>query len=285
MAGALAVGVGHLLSTTRWYWATIAAFVVISNTASTGATLRKAWQRLAGTVAGAMLGLLVGSVLSGETGVELALLLVSVFCAFYAFQTAYSVMVFFITLALSLLYALLGELSPQLLLLRVEQRAVGAAAGGLVALVVLPTPTHVAVSRAVSCMLDELARLVGDASDQLAGRDGQALDLAGQARAVDQAFQRLRDTARPLLSGLPGGRSPQLRRELLTSQPAPTTPATSQRQRPYRRLNRSQAGRPKPAIGSAAISRRSAHGCTTNPAPACNPPSCASATRPETMRT
>lgn len=64
-----------------------------------------------------MFGIGVGpyfaSLISGQTFLVLGLVLVCIFLAFYALQTAYGVMIFWITIMVALLYSLLGLLTPE----------------------------------------------------------------------------------------------------------------------------------------------------------------------------
>ncbi len=85
-----------------------------------------------------VVGIYLGAAASGHREIVYALVLICVFVGFYAFQQAYGVMTFCITLMIALLYGLLGAFKPELLLLRLEETAAGAAIALLAAVIVLP---------------------------------------------------------------------------------------------------------------------------------------------------
>ena len=71
-------------------WAVIAAFVVFAGTKSWGDTLSKGWQRLLGTVLGVPSGVLVATLVSGNTVASLVMIFACLFCAFYFMRVTYS---------------------------------------------------------------------------------------------------------------------------------------------------------------------------------------------------
>ena len=109
VAAALAIVVGEIVSPSHWYWAAIAAFVIFAGTNSWAETLDKGWQRLLGTVLGVPSGVLVATLVSGNTIASLAMIFVCLFCAFYFMKVTYSLMTFWISTMLALMYGLLGE--------------------------------------------------------------------------------------------------------------------------------------------------------------------------------
>ncbi len=108
------------------------------------------------------------------------------------------------------LYNVLREFSRSLLLLRLEETAVGAAIAIVVALVVLPVRTQDAVAAAERALLDDLAVLLGDVRDRLA-RPERSSDLLLDSRHVDARLHQLALVARPVggatLLGLAGRRA------------------------------------------------------------------------------
>jgi uncharacterized membrane protein YccC len=111
IAASLAIVIGELVSPSRWFWAVIAAFVIFAGTNSWGETLTKGWQRLLGTMLGVPCGVLVATLFAGNKTASLAAIFVCLFCAFYFMTVTYSLMTFWITTMLALLYGLLGEFS------------------------------------------------------------------------------------------------------------------------------------------------------------------------------
>ncbi|HET8700357.1 MAG TPA: FUSC family protein, partial [Nitrococcus sp.] len=203
VAGALAIAAGELVSPRRWYWAAITAFVVFTGTNSRGETLLKGWQRIAGTLAGVAAGVLIGTVVHGERRVDLMLMFVCIFLAFYLLRVSYGLMIFWITILVALLYSLFGFFSPQLLVLRLEETAIGAAVGVLVAVLLLPASTRSRVRDESREFLIALAGLVEDCGEQLLG-DYRSGDLTATTRALDRRFQQLRAAAKPLTRGIAG---------------------------------------------------------------------------------
>ncbi|GAA3521147.1 FUSC family protein [Actinocatenispora rupis] len=197
LACALAILAGELLSPQRWYWAVIAAFVVFAGTSSAGETLMKGFRRVVGTLVGIVTGTLVAILVTGHLPLVVVLLFVCIFAGFYLMPISYSSMVFFITVMLGLLYSLLGTFTPTLLVLRLEETAIGAAAGALAALLVLPTSTRTALRTATADFLDQLAGFVDATADCLA--NGELVDLVDAARDLDAALDAVHRTAEPLL--------------------------------------------------------------------------------------
>ena len=203
LAAGLTTLAGTLLSSHRWYWAVITAFFIFTGTASRGETLVKAWQRVVGTVAGVGMGVVLASFVGGSVVVSVIFILVTLFLMYYWMQANYSLMVFFLTTMLALLYGLLGEFSIGLLLTRLEETAVGAAIGILVALFVLPTRTGETVRESIQAYLASLDDLVNVSSERLTGTPGKT-DLVAQSEALQQHLQQLRGQAKPLTHGVAG---------------------------------------------------------------------------------
>jgi uncharacterized membrane protein YccC len=208
VAGALAIVAGELISTSRWYWAAIAAFVVYAGTVSSGEALSKGWQRVLGTIGGVIAGVLVAALVGHHITISLALIGVCIFFAFYLMQVSPTFMMFWITTMLALLYGLLGQFSVGLLLVRLEETAAGAAIGVVVAYLVLPTSTRSTVGRNARTVLNGVGELLCHAVDSLL-RDADGAGLVGEARKVGGDVRTLRNSAKPLTDGLAGiaGRS------------------------------------------------------------------------------
>jgi uncharacterized membrane protein YccC len=211
VAGALAMLAGKEISSARWFWAVLAAYVVFVNASSRTATLRRALGRVIGTVLGVAGGLLLGKVVTGDIRLELALIVVLVFAAFWLVAVSYTALVLCFTLTLSTLYAILGTLTWHLLLLRVEETVAGAVIGGVVAVVVLPRRG----SDAVDDDIDGVLAATGDLLDRLGAEGVDPTSVRAAVRRVDQRFQDLRLTIQPTVVGLPGPVPTSRRRQLL----------------------------------------------------------------------
>ncbi|HZU50171.1 MAG TPA: FUSC family protein [Mycobacterium sp.] len=203
VAASLAIVVGELVSPARWYWAVIAAFVIFAGTNTWGETLTKGWQRMLGTALGVPCGILIATLVSGNRAVSLVLVFVCLFCSFYFMRVAYSLMTFWITTMLALLYGLLGQFTFGLLLLRIEETAIGAVIGIAVAILVLPTNTRTAIRSDGHTFLTTLSELIeGSVASLFGGKE--ATSPTDKARELDRNLQQFRTTAKPLLAGVAG---------------------------------------------------------------------------------
>ncbi|MGW6599970.1 FUSC family protein [Streptomyces sp. NPDC055036] len=192
----LAIVGGEFLSSQRWYWAVLTCWVVFLNTASTGEILVKGYRRLLGTVLGVVAGVLLAGLVGDHTWLAFALVLVFIFAMFFTAPLSYALMSFFVTAMLGLLYTLLNKYSFAVLVLRIEETALGAACGIIAAVLVLPVHTDRRTDELLGTVLDRLGDVVSAAVAQLSG--GPASDLLTMARDLDTALDDLRDSTKPL---------------------------------------------------------------------------------------
>jgi uncharacterized membrane protein YgaE (UPF0421/DUF939 family) len=203
IAASLAIVVGELVSPSRWFWAVIAAFVIFAGTNSWGETLTKGWQRLLGTILGVPSGVLVATLFADNKTGSLVAIFVCLFCAFYFMTVTYSLMTFWITTMLALMYGLLGEFSFGVLLLRIEETAIGAVIGVTVAILVLPTNTRTAIREDTHTFLTSLSALIDISAARMCG-DHESVSPSEQARQLDRDLAQFRINAKPLLAGVAG---------------------------------------------------------------------------------
>ncbi|WP_051897667.1 FUSC family protein [Sciscionella sediminilitoris] len=197
IGSAVAILGGELLSTQRWYWAMLACWVVYINTSSVGEVLLKGYRRLAGTFAGAFAGIGLAALVAGHVWTTFALVLLGLFGAFYLAAVSYLLMSLLITTMVGLLYTLLGTYSDAVLVLRIEETALGAASGLLAALLVLPQRTQRRTDEQLAEVLHRMRAFLGQACARPAGTPpGQLLDAA---RAVDTGLDAFRASAQPLI--------------------------------------------------------------------------------------
>jgi uncharacterized membrane protein YgaE (UPF0421/DUF939 family) len=203
VGGAIILGVQ--LSSQRFYWAVIAAFVTFMGANSTGEQLRKGFLRVAGTVAGILIGSLLVSVIGHNNYGAIAVILGALFFGIYLLRVNYAFMVVGVTIMVSQLYQQLGEFSNSLLVLRLEETSIGAAFAMIVALTVLPLRTRRVLDVGMRQLVGAIGQLVEHASDHLLGEDHDAgVTMRGDARSVDAAYQALIATAQPLRRSLVG---------------------------------------------------------------------------------
>ncbi len=203
VAAALAIVIGEAISPSHWYWAVIAAFVIFAGTNSWAETLNKGWQRLLGTVLGVPSGVLVATLVSGNTVASLVMIFVCLFCAFYFMKVTYSLMTFWISTMLALMYGLLGEFAFSLLLLRIEETAVGAVLGIAAAMLVLPINTRARIRHDAHTFFLTLSGLVDDSVTSLLGGE-TAVPLTETARQLGRDLLQFRVSAKPLRAGVAG---------------------------------------------------------------------------------
>ncbi|MFB1045840.1 FUSC family protein [Streptomyces chrestomyceticus] len=192
----LAIVGGEFLSAQRWYWAVLTCWVVFLNTASTGEIIIKGYRRLLGTVLGVVAGVGLAGLVGNHTWTAFALILLFVFAMFFTAPLSYALMSFFVTAMLGLLYTLLNTYSLDVLILRIEETALGAACGIIAAAVVLPVHTDRRTDDLLGTVLTKLDEVVSASVDQLSG--GPATDLLGLSRDLDTALDELRASTRPL---------------------------------------------------------------------------------------
>jgi uncharacterized membrane protein YccC len=214
IATGLAIAAGELVSPSRWYWAAFTAFVMFQGTRSRGESIAKGVQFMVGTLGGVLAGMLAATLLSGHEILTVAAIIVAVFLAFQANVTAYGMMVFWITIILGLLFGMLGYFTPDLLVLRLKEAAVGATCGALVASLVLVRREGAATEEATVAFLRALGKLVDSAARALLdGTPGP--DLAGRILAAEQSFRDLSTIAKAGHLGLTSARDEPVRRRLL----------------------------------------------------------------------
>ncbi|MEU3980628.1 FUSC family protein [Streptomyces sp. NPDC026672] len=190
VATGLAVALGNTISGQRYPWAVLACYLAFTGTATAAQTARKAAHRVLGTLVGLCAAVPLAAVTSGRTEIALPLMLVSIFAAFYVLRLSYALMTFFITLMLGEMFAVLGTYTPDLMLLRLEETALGGAVGIAVALLVLPVRTRSVTLAARRALLGSLRELMEGITRVL--RDPAAdRDLSGASRALDARLHQL----------------------------------------------------------------------------------------------
>lgn len=213
IATGLAVPIGLLISTQRWYWAAIGAFVVFTRPATAAESLVRGFERLLGTTIGAAAGMALGSAVSGYPTAQLVLLGVGVFATLYLFGVSYTLAMAGITTVLAIVYDLMGQFSDQVLELRVAETAIGVALGGLAAMVVFPMSSRGKIRESEDDLLEELQEFVDKLAVPHAGHLPRA--LRDDARAVEQKAHDLRLAAEPLAEPFPGLGSGRRRRRVI----------------------------------------------------------------------
>lgn len=197
-----AILLGSVLSERRFYWAVIAAFVTFMGANNATEQVRKGLLRVAGTLAGVFLGSLLAHVIGQHTDLAIAVVLLAIGLGIYLLRISYAFMVMGITVMVSQLYVQLGEYSDDLLQLRLEETAIGAAVAIVTVLVVLPLRSWQVVRVASRAHVEAVRTL----ADRTLCRDADSCadgELRSAARELDAAHQTLVASLKPL-RGLPG---------------------------------------------------------------------------------
>jgi hypothetical protein len=205
IAGAIIAG--DALSGRRFYWAVIAAFITFMGANTAGEQVRKSTFRIAGTFAGVLVGSVLAHLVGDRVGLQIAVVLGSLFLGLYLFRINYAFMTIGITVLVSQLYVELNEFSNSLLALRLEETAIGAGVAIATAGIVLPLHIGRVARVAARQHLAALADLIDRCLDRLAdpvSEAGSDLELRAAARRVDMAYQALVATVWPLRTPLFG---------------------------------------------------------------------------------
>jgi hypothetical protein len=193
VASALAMTFGLMLSRDRWFWAVLTAFLIFTNTRSRGDAAMRAIQRSLGTFFGIAIGLGVATLVGSQWLISAPLIAMCIFLGFYFLQVSYASMTFFISIALCLIYGLMGTLTVDLLELRLEETLIGAVAGTVAAFLVFPSSTRAALDQALGRWFQCLKDLLVAVKE---GRNGpEVVDIS---RRLDAAYRDVTVAARPL---------------------------------------------------------------------------------------
>ncbi|MGG1629471.1 FUSC family protein [Rossellomorea sp. NRS-1567] len=198
VAGTLAIITGELIAPAQPYWVLLTTFIIQIGTESVGRTYMKAFQRSVGTVIGAILGFGAAKLVSGNSELEVFLLFVVLFLAFYLFTVSYTLMSLFITMLIAFMYdLLLGGISMQLMGARVIDTIAGAAIALSVSAFVFPKKTKDKVADAFDDFLEELGGYVSSYIKTFTNIEDKP--LTDQAFDLDQKLQGIKDEAQSLL--------------------------------------------------------------------------------------
>ncbi|WP_144111738.1 FUSC family protein [Paraburkholderia sp. BCC1886] len=198
-AALLAMLIGHSLSPERWFWAVITTFVVFLGTRSRADTIYRGAQRVAGTLAGALVSILLVAPLHDSPVLLVAAMVLCVFGWAYYILNAYAFGVFFITVLVGLVYGELGFAMGPLVEMRIEEVLVGCLVSFAVAILMMPLAATRHVETRLSAVLGALRDVVRLAADS-ARADGtaRASQNALAMRKLDRSWHDLRIALRPL---------------------------------------------------------------------------------------
>nr|WP_246182866.1 FUSC family protein [Mycolicibacterium grossiae] len=200
IATSAATVLGELVSPNRWYWAVLTAFLVFTGVTTRGEILSRAGYRIVGTIAGVVAGVVLAALIGQRPPLQIAVLLVCVFVAFYVAVVSYVWLTFFMTVLLAMLYGLLGTFSLQVLEVRIAETAVGALVGIASAYFVFSTKTRATFAEKVSDYLDQLDAVIDTAVDAVVHARADT-ELVADTRKLDVALQAALTAGKPLQLG------------------------------------------------------------------------------------
>jgi len=224
VAGGLAIIAGRELSPVRYYWAVIAAFIMFTGTGTRTESFLKGLNRVIGTLFGLMASIWVAEMTAGHTWWVLSVVIAAIFCGFYLIRLSYAYMIFFITIMIGQLYSILHEFSAGLLVLRLEETAIGAAIGFIVALLVVPVSTRATVRAVRTSLLTDLATLLRTAAKILNNQPSShspaedsepVIDVDAASLSLDNRMRQLALVATPLTRPFIWGYSPRVRHRIV----------------------------------------------------------------------
>jgi hypothetical protein len=211
-AGAATV-VGDALSGRRFYWAVIAAFITFFGTNTAGEQLRKGVFRIAGTFIGVIVGSLLAHLAGDRVWLQIIIVLVALFFGLYLFRVNYTFMTIGVTVLITQLYVELDEFSNGLLLLRLEETALGVGVAMVTVLLVLPLHVGRVARVAGRQHIEALADLIDRCLDRIldpGSSMGSDAELRAAARRLDNAYQALVATVWPMRTPLLGRLADQI---------------------------------------------------------------------------
>lgn len=200
VATSAATVLGELVSPDRWYWAVLTAFLVFTGASTRGEILTRAGQRVLGTIAGVLAGVVIAALVGNDQPLQLVLIVVCVFFAFYLVTVAYALLSFFVTILLAMLYGLLGTFSIEVLELRIIETAVGGAVGMASAYFIFSTSTRKTLIEKVDTYLEQLDALIESSVESVLSPGG-ATDLVASTRTLDNALKDVLTSGKPLVLG------------------------------------------------------------------------------------
>ncbi|KGX84704.1 FUSC family protein [Pontibacillus marinus] len=199
VACSLSIVLGYIISPIQPYWIVLTSFIVLLGTESVGRTYIKGMERSIGTVIGAVFGFMLANLVSGRAALEITLLFIVVFFAFYLLTVSYTSTSLFITMLIAFLYdILLGGISIELLGARVIDTIVGSALALGAAAFILPTKTKDKVSEGFSLYLEELQSYLLKYVKRFR-EDTDVKGLSSLAFSMDQQLQTIRVDAQSLV--------------------------------------------------------------------------------------
>jgi hypothetical protein len=201
VAAAIACPIADAISPPRFYWALIGVMITFGGTSTTQERLRKLAHRMAGTVAGAVIGIALLHLIGPDHIYwTLAVIVAGIAFGAWGFQRQY---VYWVTGLVAALVQVYGLTTPYhtmdwLLTQRLMDNALGVIAATAVAALIFPVPARKVAREAQHGYLRALEHLVGQVAERWMD-PGAPVRLRGAARGVDAALLQVQSAVRPLV--------------------------------------------------------------------------------------
>lgn len=211
-ATSVATVVGYAINQQRFYWASLSALLCFMGVNNAGEQVWKGLYRSIGTVIGVVLGSILTKAIGLNPTIDGVAVLVALFLGIYLSRTNYTFLAAGVTVAISIAFFQLSELSNTLLLIRVVETTIGALVASLTALFILPLSPRRVIAAARIKFLTDLSKLINVFVASLNSNDKVPEDeLMGWSREVDADFQAFMAAVKPLQWSLLGS----LNREII----------------------------------------------------------------------
>ncbi len=197
VASAAALTAGDAVDPNRFYWAMIGVLVILIGTYNVSEQVTKALFRTVGTLVGVLAGGLLAHAVGQRDGWARAVVLIALTLAHYLVRVNYTFMIMGVTIAISQEYVQLGQFANHLLVIRLEETAIGAGIAALVVTLVIPLYTRRVLRVAAEQHHAAAAAIAEHAAGHTGGHGGDA-SLRHAVRALDDAHHAMLATRRSL---------------------------------------------------------------------------------------
>jgi len=150
----ISIVISYIFHLDRSYWSTLTAFLMITQTF--GESIKRSLERISMTILGCIAGTLIYfSLKNSEISLIILILLVTFFINYY-FTVTYSLSVFFVTLLVVFLFAILGQWNTNILEERIIETIIGAVIALISTAIVFPTFSTKKLSNEIPNFLQKL---------------------------------------------------------------------------------------------------------------------------------